>query len=206
VRSPNCGIVASEMKLKAIGLSALMLAWSFPSGFAQVGAGQADFRLTKISRTLITSPQFTYTGAEQYTTNQRDRWLEVEVEFEAKPLFTDELTLRYFVLVNGQLLTGEVTHANIPAGRENRSVMYAPPQVLARVVGDRGMSTALVQNITVQIVQKGAVIDELNLARAPAQWYKTLPALSGALLNKNETPFAALYWDRYAEIKPGLSR
>ena len=194
------------MKLKAIGTVVLILFGSSFSGFTQTGGGQNDFRLTKITRNLITSPQFTYTGAEQYTANQRDRWLELEVEFEARPAFTDELTLRYFVLLNGKLLTGEVTHANIPAGRENRSVMYSSPQALARVLGDRAMTTNLVQNVAIQIVRNGAVLDELDLVRAPAQWYKSLPALSDMLLNKNETPFAALYWDRYAQIKPRSSR
>jgi hypothetical protein len=53
----------------------------------------------------------------------------------------------------------------------------------------------------VQIVQQGAVKDELSMVRAAAQWYKSAPALNGFLLNKNETPFAPLYWDRYEQIK-----
>jgi len=38
--------------------------------------------------------------------------------------------------------------------------------------------------------------------RAPPQWFATLPPIAGFVLNKNETPFAPLYWDRYAQIKP----
>jgi len=53
----------------------------------------------------------------------------------------------------------------------------------------------------VQIVQQGAVKNELSLARAPVQWFATLPQISGFVLNKNETPFAPLYWDRYEQIK-----
>ena len=68
-------------------------------------------------------------------TNQRDRWLEVEVEFTSTPEFTDELTFKYYILVNGKLLTGEVTHMNVTAGRDNRSVMYVPPKALARLMG-----------------------------------------------------------------------
>ena len=30
----------------------------------------------------------------------------------------------------------------------------------------------------------------------------TLQQVPGLLLNKNETPFAPLYWDRYEQIKP----
>ena len=166
--------------------------------------GQArpgDFQITKITKNLITNPQYTYNGAEQYQANQRDRWLEVEVEFVAAPDFTDELTFRYFIFINGKLLTGEVTHANILAARDNRSVMYVPPAALLHVLNNRAVTPTSVQNIAVQIVQGGAVKDELNLVRAPAQWYTTIPALTGLVLNKNETPFAPLYWDRYVQIK-----
>jgi hypothetical protein len=160
-----------------------------------------DFQLTKITKNLVSTPQFTYSGGQQYPANQRDRWLEVEVEFAAAPEFTDELTFKYFILINGRLLTGEVTHVNVAAGRENRSVMYVPPGALARFLGRNALAPNSVQNIAVQILQKGAIKDELSFARAPAQWYAGLPALTGFVLNKNETPFAALYWDRYEQIK-----
>jgi len=31
--------------------------------------------------------------------------------------------------------------------------------------------------------------------------FAALPPISGFVLNKKETPFAPLYWDRYAQIK-----
>jgi hypothetical protein len=168
------------------------------------GQGRSnDFQITKINKNLITNPQYTYSGAEQYQANQRDRWLEVEVEFTAAPDFTDELTFKYFILVNGKVLTGEVTHANIAAGREKRSVMYVPPQALASFLGNRPVTPTSVQNIAVQIAQQGALKDELSLTRAAPRWYASVPQLAGFLLNKNETPFAPLYWDRYEQIKPG---
>jgi hypothetical protein len=161
----------------------------------------ADFQITKITKNLISTPQFTYTGAEQFQSDQRNRWLEVEVEFAAAPDFTDELTFRYYILFNGKLLTGEVTHTNIPAGRTNRSVMYVSPRTLARFSDNRPISTTMFQNIAIQIVQQGAVKDDLSLVRAPAQWFATMPQVAGFVLNKNETPFAPLYWDRYEQIK-----
>ena len=162
----------------------------------------ADFQLTKITKNLVTTPQFAYTGGQQYPTNQRDRWLEIEAEFSAAPDFTDELTVKYFVLLNGKLLTGEVTHTNVAAGRENRSVMYVSPRALTRFLGNAAVTPNAIQNVAVQIVQKGAIKHELNFNRTPGQWYAGLPALSGFLLNKSETPFAPLYWDRYDQIKP----
>ena len=161
-----------------------------------------DFQLTKITKNLVTTPQFAYTGGQQYLANQRDRWLEVEVEFTTAPEVTDELTFKYFVLINGKLLTGEVTHVNIAAGREHRSVMYVSPRGLARFSGNGVVTPNAIQNVAIQIVKGGAIKDELSFSRAPAQWYAGLPAVPGLVLNKNETPFAPLYWDRYEQIKP----
>src|SRR5436309_1503769 len=56
---------------------------------AQIGVA-ADFQITKITKNLIATPDFNYGGAGQYRINQRDRWLEVEVEFVAVPDWTDE--------------------------------------------------------------------------------------------------------------------
>ena len=160
-----------------------------------------DFQLQKITTNFISSPQFTYIGAEQYQADQRERWLEVEVTFSSAPEFTDELTLKYFILVNGKLLTGEVTHVNIAAARDNRSVMYVTPKTLQRLMLGRTITNNALQNVAVQLMQQGALKDELSLNRAAPQWYATLPQLGGLVLNKNETPFAPLYWDRYCQIK-----
>lgn len=167
---------------------------------------RAEFQITKITRNLIATPQFTYNGAEQFVANQRERWLEVEVEFAAGPDWTDELTFRYYVLYNGRLLTGEVTHTNIAPARANRSVMYVSPRTLARFGGPQLLTANSFPNIAVQIVQQGTVKDEQSLARAPAGWFTSLPQLAGFVLNKNDTPFAPLYWDRYEQIKPSSAR
>ena len=170
------------------------------SAFAQ-GRPAGEFQIGKITRNLITTPLYSYTGAQQFQSNQRDRWLEVEVEFAAAPEFTDELTFKYFILINGKLLTGEVTHVNVPAGRDNRSVMYVSPRTIARLMGNRPMTPNAIQNIAVQIVQQGAVKAESSLDRAAPNWFASMPQVGGLVLNKNETPFAPLYWDRYEQIK-----
>jgi hypothetical protein len=197
------------MKLNSpLAFAFLLPLIAFALGPPQVSAqtpapesARGAFQITKIAKNLITAPQFNYSGAERYATNQRDRWLEVEVEFTASQ-FTDELTFKYYILFNGTLLTGDVTHVNIPAGRENRSVMYVPPRALERFANNRPITENLFQNVAVQIVQQGVVKAEVSLARAQPQWFATLQAApSGFVLNKNQTPFAPLYWDRYEQIK-----
>ena len=160
-------------------------------------AGGREFQITKITKNVVATPDY---GAGQYRGGSNDRWLEVEVEFNAAPEWTEELSLKYYILFNGRLLTGEVTHVNIPGGL-NRSVMYVIPVAVVRFAGNRPILPSAFQNIAVQIVQGGTVKDESSLARAPGQWFAALSPVSGFVLNKNETPFAPLYWDRYAQIK-----
>jgi hypothetical protein len=81
-----------------IGL--ITLAWVLTAPMISAQTRGVDFQLTKITKNLVSTPQFAYTGAQQYPTNERDRWLEVEVEFAATPDFTDELTFKYFILVD----------------------------------------------------------------------------------------------------------
>src|SRR5436189_6461709 len=189
------------MKVNSLALIVSTPLITFAQGPARAPAG-GDFQITKISKNLISTPQFAYAGAKQYPTDRRDRWLEVEVEFSALPDLTDELTFKYYILFNGTLLTGDVTYVNIPAGRENRSVMYVPPRALERFANNRPITDNLFQNVAVQIAQAGAVKAEASLARAQPQWFATLQAApSGFVLNKNQTPFAPLYWDRYEQIK-----
>ncbi len=189
------------MHLKvALSILALLGAGSVS---AQNRAG--DFQISKITRDLITTPQFNYSGAEQQR-DTHERWLRVDVQFTALPEFTDEVTFKYYVLINGKVLTGEVTHVNVLAGKELFSVIYVPPHALAYVLQNRPPNSNSVQNIAVQLLQKGELKDEFSMTRARPDWYSALPALPGFLLNKNETPFAPLFWDHYEQIKPAGSR
>lgn len=70
-------------------------------------------------------------------------------------------------------------------------------QTIASCLSFRFMGRVL----AVQIIQSGAVKDELSLVRAPGQWFAALPPIFGFVLSKNETPFAPINWDRYAQIK-----
>jgi hypothetical protein len=187
---------------KLLFVPAFLLASVFCYSALGQGTGGTAFTITKISKDLITMPQYSYSGGLQIQANQRDLFLQVETEFSATGEAADDVTLKYFVAINGQVLSGEVVHANILPGKGLRSVMYASPKMLARLNGGRPITANLIQNIAVQIVQGGAVKDEANLTRAAAQWYAALPKAPGLLLNKNETPFAPLYWDRYEQIKP----
>jgi hypothetical protein len=79
--------------------------------------------------------------------------------------------------------------------------MYVSPRALARIMGNRAITPNVIQNVAVQIVQQGGVKSELSQDRAQPGWFAAMPPVAGLVLNKNETPFAPLYWDRYELIK-----
>ncbi len=192
------------MKLRFLIPALVLVATSFVSAQAPAAAG--GYQITKINRELVPTPEYTLSQGPSVKSNGRERWLQVEVDFAATPEFTDELTFKYFILIDGKLLTGEVTHVNILAGKELHSVMYVAPKALAHLLGNRSLTANSLQNVAVQVLAKGEVKDELSLVRSRPQWFTALPAMTGFVLNKNETPFAPLFWDRYEQIKPAGAR
>jgi hypothetical protein len=159
------------------------------------------YEINKISPSMVRTPDFQFQG-DQKKVGRGEQWLEVEVEFTAVPEMTDELTFKYYILFAGKLMTGEVTHVNIPKGRGLYSVMYVSPRTLARMTGGKPISANSIENIAVQILSKGQLVAESNFKEARGPWWQTMQQLPGLVLNKSETPFAPLYWDRYEAIKP----
>jgi hypothetical protein len=161
-----------------------------------------DYKILKITPALVKTPVPQFQGEQKRTPGQPQQWLEVEVEFQAQPEITDELTLKYFIWVGDKVLSGEVTHVDIFKGRDLISVVYVSPKALLKLAGGRNVSIAAVQNVAVQIFAKGQLVDGLSWKPGKPDWWTAMQPLPGLVLNKNETPFAPLYWDRYETIKP----
>lgn len=170
-------------------------------------AQRTGYEITNISVDTPVSPDINSNYAKRW---KAENWVEIEVEFKAdsktKEKITDELTIKYYVFFDQvqplTVFTGEVTHINVPDGRALYSVMYISPQTLNKILGGRPVSKSSVKHIGVQILKNGQLVAEQSTSGAPAgQWWTTAPNVSGALRNKNESPFMPLVWDRYQEIK-----
>ena len=172
-----------------------------PAFCAITRAAGEDYKLVKIAPAIIRTPDYTYNGDMRRIPGPAGQWLEVEITFQSNVDFTDELDFKYYVLFNGTLLTGEVDHVSIIKGRELHSVMYITPHTLIKLMNGQQMSANAIQNVAVQMLNKGQLIDETSWKPAQKQWWQTMQQTAGLLLNKNETPFAPLYWDRYEAIK-----
>ena len=126
-------------------------------------------------------------------------WLEIEVQYSTFPQLIDELTFEYSVLMNGQLLTGSSTYVNIEKGREHYAVVYISPAGIDNVMGGAIFTASSIANIQVRITHQG---QELFVKALRASALPNLPQRTGFILNKPETPFAPLFWDRYEALKP----
>ena len=170
-----------------------------PAGGPALAPGSMAIKGINVS--TPTTPEFqTVSQVEKrYTLG---KWLEVEVEF-ASAVPAKEVTFRYNILLANTLLVGEVTHVDILPGQSLFSVMYVAPRALETLLRGQPLTSTTVQNIDVQILRPGvtAPLSERMLRQGPA-FYNSMQQVTGMVLNKNQTPFAFLYWDRYEPIKP----
>jgi len=164
--------------------------------------GRPLYDIKKIAPAVITTPAIAFNLGPQHPTGRAQQWLEVEVDFTSDIEFTDELTVRYFILIDDQCLTGEVTHIDIPRGRDLYSVMYVSPRTLQHITNGKQLSSMDIQDVGVQLVNKGQVLVTKSFkTQGDQQWWQSLQQVPGKVLNKNQTPFAPLLWDRYEQIK-----
>lgn len=196
-----------------------VLATTLPS-LAQQAA--PDFKVNKVEMSFVESPGI-QAGAYRKTSTGgggKVQWLEVETSFAwsaREPLFLDELTITYYVFLdkatqkdpNGILLTGSVVHVNIPQGKDLHSVMYISPRSLEKLFDGKvpTVVSQLAKDVAVVLNYQGKDVASLGLKNKTGTWW-TNPAFKptqGYLVNKNDTPFAALAWDYYESIKPKAS-
>ncbi len=164
---------------------------------AQVPIGPGAIKLGKIKQEIVKTPDYTIkSGPEKRS--KIGEWLEIEVEFETKAEEIDEITLQYTILFENKLLDGQVTHVIIPKGREHYSVMYISPRTLVKLTGGKTVTAGNVQNVWVVASKQGQVLDQAAIKNIAIP---NFPHLAGMILNKMETPFAPLFFDRYEAIK-----
>lgn len=148
-------------------------------------------------------------------------WLEAEVKLNIEmpssytQKFIDSVTVKWYVAVenpNGKgyvLIEKEVEHVNVPVGEDIYSSVYLSPAAIMRLSGSDRASKNVVSHVGGEVLVNGASLqsnkDRYFTSKGKIGWW-TSGSLSRydriPLLNKNETPFKLLWWDRYAEIKP----
>ncbi len=183
--------------MKSLTLSLFaVLALVIPAA-AQAPLRAGDVKIDKAVPTNVRTPDYSLSSGPSKRSENRE-WLEVEVEFTTIPEMIDELTLNYKVLMGGKLLVGEVTHVNIPKGKGHLSVAYVSPRTMESLNGGKPPGPNAVQGLWIDAAKQGQVLAQFTTARTAVP---NAPQLQGLLLQKPNTPFAPLFWDRYEAIK-----
>jgi hypothetical protein len=151
-------------------------------------------------------------------------WLEVETELkvmmapEPKSKTCDRLTITWYVAVDNPEKSGtylkfkrEIEHVNIPLGEKIFCSVYLSPASIRRLTGSDRAGKSSVKAVGFEISVDGAVV--ATESSAGGKWWadpKAAAKFSDSevvpLLSKPETPFAMMWWDAYAEVKPAAAR
>jgi len=193
------------MKIPAFAFAALSLAASVAAFGAPTIPAAAitskNVKIEKIQPAVVPTPDFVLKSAESKR-SQPQKWLEVEVEFAVEGVeIVDELTFKFDVLLNGKLCPGEITHINIPKGRDRYTIMYVSPRNLERISDGHPLTPAMIQNAWVTILRQGQVL-AVSAMKDKTKPVPNMPLTSGMLSPKADTPFAPLWSDRYEAVKP----
>ncbi|MGB6222562.1 Amuc_1102 family pilus-like protein [Haloferula sp.] len=177
--------------------------------------GQGQLQIGKIAFDKLQSPQVATGDSKSWKPKD---WLEFEVGLtlpatnaeEKKSGFVDKILVKWSVAVENPdgkgfiLLTKDVTHINVPIDEEVYSSVYLSPNTVKRVTGSDSVSRGSVDRVMVEVLVNGRSMGAESSKGKP-DWANS-PSLSDQsrrfpLLNKIETPFKMLWWDRYAEIE-----
>ncbi len=189
------------MKILAFAFAALSTAAFAAPSAVPVQITARNVKIEKIQPAIVGTPEFTVTN----TTTKRyqaQKWMEIEVEFAVEGVeIVDELTFKFDVLISGKLYTGEITHVNIPKGRERYTVMYISPRNLDRITGGKQLTEAMIENVWITISKQGQALAISSRKDKNTKGVPNLPLFPGLLTPKAETPFSVLWTDRYEAVK-----
>lgn len=146
-------------------------------------------------------------------------WLEIEarvmVQQSPKPASAtcDRIKVTWYVAVQNPekartflLFTEAIEYVNIPLDEEVYCSVYLSPASVRRILGAARNPSKAVEVVGYEVEVNGNILASVSSNRKfkPGWWNTASPSLIKSnvvpLLNKTETPFAHMWWDRYAEV------
>jgi hypothetical protein len=189
---------------------------SIVAAFALGSASGQAVKVTGQAPTFddLPSPQFAGVKNKRFTPLD---WLEIEVPLKVEmspepPSKTcEKMTIKWYVAVKNVdkpgtflLFTKDVEHVNVPLNEEIYGSVFISPASLRRITGSGKGGKNSVEFVGYEILINGEE-QATGTSKGKVGWWKTTSdKISRSevvpLLNKNETPFSAMWWDRYPEI------
>jgi hypothetical protein len=163
----------------------------------------------------LLSPDFNTSTKKAYKPKE---WVEVEAKMkilmvpEPKTKTCDQVTVKWYVAVEGPekggpvlMFSKDVEHVNVPVNEDIYFSIYLSPASLRRLEGEVRNPEKIVQHIGYEVLVNGTVVAKQTTSRAKLDWWTSSKVTKSdviTLLNKSETPFSHMWWDRYAEVSP----
>lgn len=169
-----------------------------PADTQAQSSSQLPFRIRNIRKELVKAPGYNVDmGGGRPATIYQD-WLRVEVQFDSRPDWADDVQIKYYVLLSDdgkyKLFSGELTHVNVQKG-QHYSAMFVHPNTVQRF--GRGRVTA----VAVQLFYQGKLMDQLSEPSANKRWWEDYSPVQGYVLSPLLTPWSVAASDRYEPIK-----
>jgi hypothetical protein len=163
----------------------------------------------------LQSPQFSGGGKEKRFVPKD--WLEIEaklkVDLSPAPAskICDKITVKWYIAVKNPekpnsllLFTKDVEHVNIPLNEDIYCSVYLSPGSIKRLTGSDKGGKGAVEYVGYEVLVNGEKKAEETSKGKKGWWNIASDKISRSetvtLLNKAETPFSSLWWDRYAEV------
>lgn len=161
-----------------------------------------DFRIVSLRNSMIQAPKYSassgLTGG-QPATLLRD-WLQIEVQFETRQEWADDVKLVYFALLGKQneakLFKGEVTHTYVMKGPQHFSAMFMNPNAVRRHIG-----AGRVAQVGVQLFFRDRLFDQKSDPPSNQRWWELFTPQPEPLLNPMQTPWAMIAHEHYEAVR-----
>lgn len=198
-------------KSLSLTVSAIVVGLSIGSAHGQAAKVVAE----KPEFNDLQSPEFS--GGKQLQFKPKD-WLLIESKLkvsmspEPKSKTCDKLSVKWYVAVKNPdkpgtmlLLTKDVEHVNIPLDEEVYVSVYLSPASIKRLTGLDKAGKGAVEAVGYEVLVNGEKVASDTTKFKVGWWAAASDKISRSdavpLLNKSETPFANMWWDRYAEVE-----
>ena len=203
---------ASLRKKVSLVASAIIAALTLGTAFGQAVKVTGDSPMFDD----IPSPQFAGVKNKAF---KPLNWLEMEAKLslDMAPMppskTLDKLTVKWYVAVANpdkkgtyMLLTKEIDHVNVPVGGRDEifASVYLSPASLRRITGTDNGGKGAVEFVGYEVLVNGEKKAEGTNKGKAGWWNAASDKISRSeaipLLDKSQTPFADMWWDRYPEI------
>jgi hypothetical protein len=194
----------------SITLAAFIVALSVGSASGQAAKVLVD----KPTFDDIPSPEFG--GVKNKAFKPKD-WLEIETKLnislspEPATKTCDKITVKWYIAVKNAeksgtflLFTKDIDYVNVPVSEEVYCSVYLSPSSIKRLTGFDRAGKSAVEYVGYEVLINGEKVAQETSKGKPGWWNAASDKISRSdkvpLLNKAETPFAPMWWDRYAEV------